>query len=193
MWRTVASLSLTFGAIAWAIVSTALCFFYASAFWIDRFGRFGAFYSAVFSFGLCYIGARQLLRLADKVIEPYTGPFDNSAYEGAPVDTFYRDWSRYAADMVRNRRYAFYARTRQWDKLRALEEETAAARRAEAAMPPPVEPPPPRRTTMANVVTYDENRRGARRFSTQAKRLERWQALDEDEAEAALSASWPGR
>jgi hypothetical protein len=187
MWRTFASLGLTFAAIAWAIVSAALCFFYGSAFWIEYFGRFGAFYSALFAFGLCFIGARGLLRLADKIIEPYSGPFDASAYEASPPDTFYRDWQRYAGDVMRNRRYAFYARTRQWDKLRALEAETAAARRAEQAAPA-ASPPHPRRTTMANRVTFEENRRGARRFSAQARaRPERWRAFDDDEA---LDEAW---
>jgi hypothetical protein len=189
MWRTAASMVLTFTALAWAIFAAALCFLYGSTFWIDRFGRFGAFYSALIAFAVCYYGARLMLRAADKLIEPYTGPFDGSAYAGAPSDTFYRDWQRYAADVIRNRRYAFYARTRQWDKLRALEAEgarhAALGQNATAAMP---EPPHPRRTSMAGRVTFDENRRGARRTSAKAPRIQRWSALDDDEALPATAA-----
>ena len=43
------------------------------------------------------------------------------------AETFYGDWQRYAGDIVRDRRYAFYARTRQWDKLAALEAQFVAA------------------------------------------------------------------
>lgn len=181
MWRTVASLALTFGAFAWAIVSAAFCFFYASSYWIDSFGRFGAFYSALLSFALCYFGAKLMLRAADKLIEPYTGPFDASVYGAAPADTFYRDWPRYAADIVRNRRYAFYARTRQWDKVQALEAEQRAERAAAAAQAPRTMPEPrhPRRTSMAGRVTFEENRRGARRTSAAPRRVERWAALDD--------------
>lgn len=178
MWRTLTSLMLTFGAMAWAVVATALCFFYASSFWLQWFGRFGSFYAALLSFVVCFYGAKLLLRWADELIEPYQGPFDGSAYAEAPRETFYRDWSRYAEDILRNRRYALYARTRQWDKVRALEHEMAAAGREPASMP---EPPHPRRTTMSNRVTFDENRRGARRTASGATRTEhwRWQALDD--------------
>jgi hypothetical protein len=185
MLRTAAAMALTFGALAWAIFSAALCFFYGSTFWIERFGPFGAFYSAIAAFAVCYFGARALLRAADKLIEPYTGPFDASAYEGAPSDTFYRDWPRYAADVIRNRRYAFYARTRQWDRLRALESEQAALGPASTTAVP--EPPHPRRTSMAGRVSFDENRRGSRRTSAKSWRVERWGALDDDEVLGAAS------
>ena len=180
MWRTFASMSLTFGAMAWSIVSATLCFFYASTFWIDRFGRFGAFYSALFSFVVCFYGAKLMLRLADKLVEPYSGPFDSSAYEAAPGETFYRDWSQYAADVVRSRRYAFYARTRQWEKLRALEAETAADLRTRVPTSQMPEPPHPKRTSMAGRVTFDENRRGARRTSVMAPKIERWNVSDDE-------------
>jgi hypothetical protein len=158
--------------MAWAIVATALCFFYASSFWMEWFGRFGAFYAALMSFVLCFYGARLILHYADKLLEPYQGPFDSSVYENAPRDTFYRDWSRYAGDIVRNRRYALYARTRQWEKLRALEHEMAASRTQADAMP---EPPHPRRTTMSNRVTFEENRRGSRRSASDISETRRWQ------------------
>jgi hypothetical protein len=74
----------------------------------------------------------------------------------------YKDWRRYAEEIIRNRRYAFYARTRQWHKLAALEAEQAAAgngvdREQRDA------PYPPRRTSMADVLPPDEVARGARR------------------------------
>ena len=179
MWRTFASLGLTFGAMAWAIVSSAVCFFYGSSLWIDQFGRFGAFYSALVSFAVCFYGAKLLLRAADKLIEPYTGPFDASAYSGAPPETYYRDWARHAADVMRNRRTAFFMRTRQWDRLRALEAEETASRQRHPAMDTIPEPPHPRRTSMAGRLTFDENRRAARRTSITAPKVERWAVIDD--------------
>ncbi|HEU5315639.1 MAG TPA: hypothetical protein VFX49_05980, partial [Chloroflexota bacterium] len=121
--------------------------------------------------------ARAMMRLADKLVEPYSGPFDARAYEGAPPETFFRDWTRFAAEIARNRRYAFYVRTRQYEKLKALEEEIAAARAVSKAQMP--DPPHPRRTSMAGRVTSEENRRGARRTSVQAPKMQRWTALDD--------------
>ena len=183
MLRTLASLGLTFAAMAWAVIASMVVFFYGSEFWIGRFGRFGAFWGAVLAFVVALIVAKSMQRLADKLLEPLSGPFDSRAYDGAPPETYFRDWRAYAADVVRNRRYAFYARTRQFDKLKELEAEIAAARAlTQARGGPPESPPHPTQTTMAGRVTFDENRRGARRTSIQAPKLERWAALEEDEA-----------
>jgi hypothetical protein len=187
MLRTLASLGLTFGAMAWAIVASMLVFFYGSEFWIGRLGRFGAFWGAAAAFVVAVVVARLMLRAADKLLEPLSGPFDARAYEGAPPETYFRDWRSFAADVVRNRRYAFYVRTRQFDKLKALEEEMAAARAARA-VGEAENPPHPRRTTMAGRVTFEENQRAVRRTSVQAPKMDRWGALEEDEvAEGAES------
>jgi len=177
MLRTLVSLGLTFGAMAWSIVASTFVFFYGSTFWIGALGQFGAFWGALIAFGVALFVARAMLRLADKLIEPLTGAFDSRAYDGAPPDTFYRDWSRYAADVVRNRRYAFYIRSRQWEKLALLEKEIEHARATRPEVIP--DPPHPRRTSMAGRLTFDETRRGARRTSVQAPRTERWTALEE--------------
>lgn len=179
MLRTLASMGLTFGAIAWSIFASAFVFFYASAFWISALGRFGAFWGALIAFAIAFLVARGMMRLADKLVEPYSGPFDARAYDGAPPETFFRDWSRYAADIVRNRRYAFYMRTRQYDKLKALEEEIAAARARAVPTARMPDPPHPRRTSMAGRVSFEENRRGARRTSVEAPKQQRWTALDD--------------
>jgi hypothetical protein len=178
MWRAVASLFLTFLALGWAVIATALCFFYGAALWRDLFGQSGAFYGAVVAFLVCVVGARILLRLADRVIEPYSGPFDERAYQAAPRDAFYGDWQRYAADIVRNRRYAFYARTRQWDRLGALESRIAV-QGAEEVHAEVVEP---RRTSAAGDLRPDEVTRASRRTSQEAARaarIERWVVLDD--------------
>ena len=183
MLRTIASLGLTFGAMAWAVIASIVVFFYGSEFWIGRFGRFGAFWGAVVAFVVALIVAKSMLRLADKLLEPMSGPFDARAYEGAPPETYFRDWRAYAADVMRSRRYAFYVRTRQLDKLKELEAEIAAAQAVtQARGGPPPNPPHPTRTTMAGRVTFDENQRGTRRTSIQAPKLERWAALEDDEA-----------
>jgi hypothetical protein len=177
MLRTFASLGLTFGALAWALFASTFVFFYGSSFWIGALGRFGAFWGAVFAFVVALLIAKAMLRLADKLVEPLSGPFDARAYEGAPPDTFYRDWQRYAADVVRNRRYAYYMRTRQWDKAAELEKEIQATRRLTPDKMP--EPPHPRRTSMAHRATWEENRRAARRASVQAPVMQKWKIEDE--------------
>ena len=177
MLRTMASLGLTFGAMAWALFASTFVFFYGSSFWIGALGQYGAFWGALASFILALLIARSMLRLADKLTEQMSGPFDERAYEGAPSDVFYRDWSRYAADVARNHRYAFYVKTRQWDKVALLEKEIAHARAMPAEKMP--DPPHPRRTSMAGRVTWEENRRAVRRSSTVAPRAERWSALEE--------------
>jgi hypothetical protein len=183
MWRTMASLLLNFLAMAWAILSASLCFFFFSGFWSQTLGTAGAFYGALIAFVLCFLGAGLLMRLADKVLEPLSGPFDGSVYRSAPRDTFYKDWRAYTADILRNRRYALYARTRQWEKLAALSAQGngggASAMPTTGGANDSAEPPHPRRTSMGPSVPFDENRRGTRRTSQEAARIERWRALDD--------------
>lgn len=176
MWRAFASLLLSFLAMGWATLATALCFLYGAGLWRDLFGRNGALLGALTALAFCVIGARFLLQVADQLLEPYSGPFDERAYRDAPRDTFYADWQRYANDIVRDRRYAFYARTRQWDKLAALEVRGAALEPQSVA-----EVRAPRRTSMSGEVTPAEVSRAARRTSHESPRIERWAVLDEYE------------
>jgi hypothetical protein len=172
---------LTFAALGWATVISAVCFFYGAGLFPDLLGREMAFYGALIAFLLSLVVARAMLGLADRLLEPYSGPFDERAYRDAPRDTFYTNWQRYAGEIVRNRRYAFYARTRQWDKLAALEAQGAAAG---AAGPDPLpEVLQPERTSVGSDLPPDEVYRGARRISAESRRIERWTALDEDEDE----------
>lgn len=190
MWRAMGALVLTLAALAWGVVSIAVCFFYLSAFWRDTFGRAGAFYVAIVAFIVCLVGARLILRLADYLLDPYSGPFDPSVYAGSPRDDVHRDWRRYAGDIIRSRRYAFYARTGRWDKLAALELEQAAA---ELPAPGPAgsvvtadeASRPSSRTSMAGQLGVDEVRRGSRRITETAARTappaDRWRWIDDEE------------
>ena len=177
MLRTFASLGLTFGALAWALFASTFVFFYGSSFWIGALGRFGAFWGALFAFIAALLIARAMLRLADRLNEPLSGPFDETVYASAPGDTFHRDWQRYAADVARNRRYAFFMRTRQWDKAAAVEREIQIARRQPTDTLP--EPPHPMRTSMAHRVTWDEKQRAARRTSGRVPVVQKWR-VEED-------------
>ena len=189
MWRTLASLMLTVAAFGWAIAAAAVCFFYTSAFWRDWLGHYGAFWGAFAAFSLSIVGSRLLLRLADKLIEPYSGPFDGSVYAGAPRDTFYHNWQRYADEIMRNRRLAFYARTRQWDRIASLQAEAggAAAEGANGADGVAFDPDRarliPRRTSMAGLAAPDEVARAARRGAYTRPKLtpaERWRFLEDE-------------
>jgi hypothetical protein len=179
MWRALASLVLTFFALGWATVISAVCFFYGAGLWRDLFGRDGAFFAALIAFVVCLVCARGMLALADRLLEPYCGPFDERAYRNAPRDTFYSNWQRYAGDIARNRRYAFYARTRQWDKLAALE---AQAPVGALGPEPEREVLQPARTSAGEGLSAEEVSRGARRVSILAPRIERWAVLEEYEA-----------
>jgi hypothetical protein len=182
MWRALASLLFTFLALAWAVVATAVCFFYTAALWRDLFGHEGAFYGAVAAFALCILGARYLLRIADRLIEPFNGPFDERAYRDAPRDTFYANWQRYSADIVRDRRYAYYVRTRQWDKLAALGPAAAGPSGADVPVEGPAGGLPPSRTSAADDLSPAELSRAARRVSHKTERIERWAVYDEYES-----------
>jgi hypothetical protein len=186
MWRTFASLMLTMAAFAWAILASAVCFFYSSAFWRDTLGRFGAFWGALTAFTISLVGARLLLALADKLLEQYSGPFDRSVYAGSPRDTFYHNWRRYADEIVRNRRIAFYARTGQWDRLSALQAEAATAALAGPDRPP-VDPEReallPHRLSMEPTLPHEEVARAARRGAYPVPHLaaaSRWAFADDD-------------
>jgi hypothetical protein len=180
MWRAFASLLFTFLALAWAVVATAVCFFYTAALWRDLFGRDGAFYGAVLAFAVCILGARLLLSIADRLIEPFNGPFDERAYRNAPRDTFYANWQRYSADIARDRRYAYYVRTRQWDKLAGLG--PAGATSGPAGPETPAVGLQPSRTSAASDLSPAEVSRAARRVSQRAKHIERWAVFDEYES-----------
>jgi hypothetical protein len=84
MLRTMASLGLTFGAMAWALLASAFVFFYGSSFWIGALGQYGAFWGAFASFVLALNIARSMLRLADKLTEQTSGPLDEHARAIAP-------------------------------------------------------------------------------------------------------------
>jgi hypothetical protein len=184
MWRTVASLLLSLAAFGWAIAASAICFFYSSAFWRDLLGRYGAFWGALAAFTVSIYGARLLLMVADKLLEPYSGPFDRRAYAASPRDTFYYNWRRYADEIVRNRRLAFYARTRQWDRIASLEAEAKATPPASdgPAMDPERARLVPRRTSMAGLLSPEEVARSTRRGAHSQSALppaDRWRFLEE--------------
>ena len=187
MWRTLASLLLTLTAFGWAIVASAVCFLYTSAFWRDTLGRFGAFWGALAALAVSVYTARLLLLVADKLLEPHSGPFDGSVYAASPRDTFYLNWRHYADEIVRNRRVAFYMRTRQWERLAALQKSVEPDLLNSGAQPPVAAERAmliPHRLSMADSLGADEVARGARRGKLPQPRLaaaERWRFLDAED------------
>jgi len=186
---------LTLLAFGWAVAASAVCFFYGGAFWLDSLGRFGAFWGALVAFVVSIVGARLILKLADKLLEPYSGPYDRSVYAASPKDTFHYNWQRYADEIVRNRRFAFYMRTRQWDRLAALEVEAARANVAGApgaalsTLDLERQRLIPQRTSMAGVLPPEEVSRAARRGTFSLPRtatVDHWAFLDEPDAAEVL-------
>ena len=116
--RPMLAFLLTFAALTWAPASLIICFFLLSSFWSFQFGSY-AFWAALGTFLISVQAARLLLRYADGLLE---APDDPNA-PIAPRDEYSHDWREYTAQMIRYKRWAYYRRTRQFDKLEALEQE----------------------------------------------------------------------
>ena len=78
--------------------------------------RFGP---ALGAFLICVQAARMLLKYADNLL---IAPDDPNA-PVAPRDEYTHDWREYSDQIARYKRWAYYRRTRQFDKLAALEHE----------------------------------------------------------------------
>ncbi len=116
--RPMIAFLLTFVALTFAPLALIVCFFLLSQFWRFQFDNY-AFWAALGAFIICVQAARMLLRYADNLL---IAPDDPNA-PVAPRDEYTHDWREYADQITRYKRWAYYRRTRQFDKLAALEQE----------------------------------------------------------------------
>ena len=116
--RPMIAFLLTFIALTFAPLALIVCFFLLSNFWSFQFERY-AFWAALGSFIICVQAARMLLKFADNLL---IAPDDPDA-PVAPHDEYTHDWREYSDQIGRYKRWAYYRRTRQFDKLAALEQE----------------------------------------------------------------------
>lgn len=115
-------------ALAWPAVALILVFLVVPAVWESFFGPDGSAYAAIASLGLVIWGSLKMGHWADVL--------SGMAEIGRPAGAAVRvepdvpaNWPEYNAAIARNKRWAFYRRTRQFDRLRELDAETTAARR----------------------------------------------------------------
>src|SRR5262245_21309368 len=130
MWRTFASLALMFLAVAWSAFAVVAIFVIVPGVWEAVLGRSGGVIGALVALAGVVWSSGKLMRLADNILHET----DHRASAGAAtakkaedVDVP-RDWHTYNAEIARSKRWAFYRRTRQFDRLAALEREAQGAK-----------------------------------------------------------------
>jgi hypothetical protein len=123
MVRIVLSLALAVAAIAWSALALLVIFLFVPHAWDALFGPVWAPFAALTALGGAVWSSGKMMRLADRLAEE-PSLRRPSAPEAQPNDDELPDtWHDYTAEIVRNKRWAFYRRTRQFERLAELEEE----------------------------------------------------------------------
>jgi hypothetical protein len=118
MLRIAASMAIMFLAVGWSALGVLIIFLFVPWAWEAIFGPAWAPLGALLALvGMIWLSAR-LMRFADRVIE--TSERHAPALAATPADVP-SDWKDYTAEIVRNKRWAFYRRTRQFERLAELE------------------------------------------------------------------------
>ncbi len=126
MWRIAASMGIALAALAWPALAIIVVFLIVPALWEVLFGPANAAYAAIGALVLVVWASLKMTHLADRL----SGMTDGRSSAPAVVEPEpHADWQAYNAAIARNKRWAFYLRTRQFERLKELDEETAAARR----------------------------------------------------------------
>ncbi len=126
MWRTTLSVLLVFGAIAWSALGIIVIFLIVPGLWEHLFGPRGAAFGAMGALVALLWGSWKVMQWADRLLgEPELRRLGSEepvpAEAAADVPS---DWREYTAEIVRSKRWAFYRRTRQFERLAELERET---------------------------------------------------------------------
>jgi hypothetical protein len=129
MWRTFASLALMFLALAWSAFAVVVIFVIVPGLWEAVFGRSGGVFVALAALGAVVWSSGKLMRWADRVLHggdhTQIGPPQPAGQRVRATDADVpRDWHTYNAEIARSKRWAFYRRTRQFDRLAELEQES---------------------------------------------------------------------
>jgi hypothetical protein len=113
-------------ALAWPAVALILVFMIIPAVWESLFGPAHAAYAAIASLVLVVWGSVKMTNWSDRL----NGMAESRRAASAPVAVepdVTANWQEYNAAIARNKRWAFYRRTHQYDRLRELEQETKEA------------------------------------------------------------------
>ena len=129
MWRTFASLGLIVFALAWSALAFVFVFMIAPGLWEALLGRSWAVLGAVLAMAFAVWTSSRLMRLADRILHDEDHSAASRARERAerlrPAEAdLPQDWHTFNAEVARSKRWAFYRRTRQFDRLAELEAET---------------------------------------------------------------------
>ena len=127
MWRIALSMGLSLAALVWPAVALIFVFLIVPAVWELLFGPSGAAYGAIGALVLVVWGSMKMTNVADRLSgmgeSRRSGKTATVEVEASP------DWPEYNAAIARNKRWAFYRRTRQFERLRELDEEMASSRK----------------------------------------------------------------
>ncbi len=127
MGRLLAGLTVYGLAFTWAVVAVWLCFGPVAALWQSVVGGLPSIVATVGSLGVSVILARRLLRLGDRLIHGADGADTDHWRPVATLPTSRSyDWVAHNRQVIRTHRKAHYYRTRQLDRLAALEREEQA-------------------------------------------------------------------
>ena len=135
MGRLLAGLTIYAAAFTWAVVAVWLCFGPVAALWTALVGGLPSIVATLGSLIVSVVIARRLLRLGDRLMHG-ADVADNESrlhFPSAPASDPY-DWVAHNRQVIRTHRQAHYYRTRQFDRLAALEREEQAER-ARAVVP----------------------------------------------------------
>jgi hypothetical protein len=119
-------MGLMFFAVLWSGLAVGIIFLFVPALWEFLFGPTWAPLAAMGALGFMVWLSARMMRLADRLISdqdhsrPAAGELEPAKQEVAA------DWHTHTADIVRNKRWAFYRRTRQFDRLADLEHKDRA-------------------------------------------------------------------
>jgi glucose dehydrogenase len=127
MLRVFASLGLMFLAMAGCALAVILIFLFVPWLWESVFGPAWAPAAALAALVVAAWLFAKLMRLADRALDESSGHHAPHALAAARADVPH-DWQDYSADIIRNKRWAYYRRTRQFDRLAELEAEQRRAK-----------------------------------------------------------------
>ena len=133
--RLLAGLTVYAAAFTWAVVAVWLCFGPVAAVWQSLVGGLPSIVATLGSLIVSVVIARRLLRLGDRLMHGADVADTDGRLHVAtlPASDPY-DWVAYNRQVIRTHRQAHYYRTRQFDRLAALEREEQAER-ARAVVP----------------------------------------------------------
>ena len=136
MWRTFASLGLMVLAVAWSAFAVIAIFVIVPGVWEVLLGRSGGVIGALAALAGVVWSSGKLMRLADNILHESHESHESQESDHSPtagatpkkedVDVP-RDWHTYNAEIARSKRWAFYRRTRQFDRLAELERQSRDA------------------------------------------------------------------